>query len=106
MALRLIFYFHVNLYRQKKIFILFICNTAQKSGNKDTVLKYLNDESINDISESICNSFMVYNWLVKYVDGINQIRNIEVIAWTTLIFGVLLYFSDKSKNEKKLDSVI
>mgnify|MGYP003300247596 CR=1 FL=1 len=29
---------------------------------------------------------------------ISYLRNIEIIAWTTLIFGVLLYFSDKNKN--------
>ena len=32
---------------------------VQKSGNKNTVLRYLNDESINDISESIHN--LLYN---------------------------------------------
>ena len=25
----------------------------------------------------------------------NNLRNIEIIAWSTLIFGILLYFSDK-----------
>ncbi len=32
------------------------------------------------------------------------IRDIKIIAWTTLIFGVLLYFADKSKFNKKLSS--
>jgi len=32
---------------------------------------------------------------------INQLRTLEVIGWTSLIFGVLLYISDKRKNEKK-----
>ena len=30
-------------------------------------------------------------------------RNLELIAWTTLIFGVLLYFSDKNKTDKILE---
>jgi undecaprenyl-diphosphatase len=34
---------------------------------------------------------------------IEKIRNIEVIGWTTLIFGVLLYISDKYKLEKNID---
>ena len=34
---------------------------------------------------------------------IDQIRNIKIIAWTTLIFGFLLYFSDKFKLEKNLE---
>ena len=34
---------------------------------------------------------------------IDQIRNIKIIAWTTLIFGFLLYLSDKFKLEKNLE---
>ena len=34
---------------------------------------------------------------------IDKIRNVEVIAWTTIIFGVLLYISDKFKLEKNID---
>ena len=32
-----------------------------------------------------------------------KIRNIEIIAWTTLIFGILLYISDKFKIEKTIN---
>ena len=35
---------------------------------------------------------------------IDQIRSLEIIAWTSLIFGILLYVSDKSKIIKKIDS--
>ena len=35
---------------------------------------------------------------------IDQIRSLEIIAWTSLIFGILLYISDKSKIVKKIDS--
>ncbi len=31
-------------------------------------------------------------------------RNIEIIAWTTLIFAILLYFADKIKANKKLNA--
>ena len=34
---------------------------------------------------------------------IHYLRNIEVIAWTTLVFGILLYFVDKFKVTKKFD---
>ena len=34
---------------------------------------------------------------------IEQFRNLEVIGWTSLIFGILLYISDKSKITKKID---
>ena len=35
---------------------------------------------------------------------INHIRNLEVIGWTSLIFGVLLYVSDRVKITKKIDT--
>ena len=31
-------------------------------------------------------------------------RNIEIIAWTTLIFAIVLYISDKSRFDKKISS--
>ena len=35
---------------------------------------------------------------------IHVIRDIQVIAWTTLIFGFLLYFADKNKLDKKISN--
>jgi len=35
---------------------------------------------------------------------INILRNIEVIAWMSLVFAILLYFSDKTKVSNKLSS--
>lgn len=34
---------------------------------------------------------------------INNLRNIEVIAWMSLVFAILLYFSDKTKVSEKLN---
>jgi len=33
---------------------------------------------------------------------IDYLRNLKIIAWTTLIFGILLFFADKSKKKKKI----
>ena len=33
---------------------------------------------------------------------IEKLRSIEVIAWTTLLFGLLLFFADKQTIKKKL----
>ena len=42
---------------------------------------------------------------IFYSTGIiYQLRNIEIIAWTTLIFAVVLYISDKSRFDKKISS--
>ena len=35
---------------------------------------------------------------------INYFRNIEIIAWTTLIFALLLYIADKFENKKKIET--
>ena len=35
---------------------------------------------------------------------IEQFRNLKVIAWMTLIFGILLYLSDKKKVSRKIES--
>ena len=42
---------------------------------------------------------------IFYSTGIiYQLRNVEIIAWTTLIFAVILYISDKSRFDKKISS--
>ena len=40
---------------------------------------------------------------IFYQTGIiNQLRNLEVIGWASLLFGILLYISDKTENKKKI----
>ena len=42
---------------------------------------------------------------ILYQTGlIYQLRNIEIIGWMSLIFGIFLYISDKTKITKKIDS--
>ena len=42
---------------------------------------------------------------ILYQTGlIEQLRNIKVIGWMSLIFGILLYVSDRSKVTKKIDT--
>ena len=42
---------------------------------------------------------------ILYQTGlIEHLRNIEVIGWMSLIFGILLYVSDRSKVTKKIDT--
>jgi len=42
---------------------------------------------------------------ILYQTGlIEQFRNLKVIGWTSLIFGILLYLSDKSKISKKIEN--
>ena len=43
-------------------------------------------------------------YMVYQTELINQLRNLEVIGWMSLIFGILLYVSDRSKITKKIDT--
>mgnify|MGYP001184578304 FL=1 len=42
---------------------------------------------------------------ILYSTGlIYSLRNVKIIAWTTLIFGILLYVADKSRFDKKISA--
>ena len=42
---------------------------------------------------------------ILYSTGIiYNLRNIKVIAWTTLVFGIVLYIADKNRFDKKISS--
>ena len=47
---------------------------------------------------------MIVGYVLVKLNFINEIRNIKVIGWTTLIFGILLYLSDRSSVKKKINS--
>ena len=47
---------------------------------------------------------MIAGYLLIKFNFIDQIRNIKVIGWTTLIFGILLYISDKFEIQKEINS--
>ena len=47
---------------------------------------------------------VIIGYFFYYTGLIDYFRNLKVIAWTTLIFGVLLYFADNNKVVKKFDN--
>ena len=47
---------------------------------------------------------MLVGFFLVETNLIEKIRNIELIAWTTIIFGLLLFVSDKYKLEKNINS--
>ena len=47
---------------------------------------------------------MIVGYILVKFDFIDEIRNIKLIGWTTLIFGLLLYLSDRSSVRNKIDS--
>ena len=62
--------------------------------NKDLFIKIL----VSSLPVMIVGFFLVETNLVE------KFRNIETIAWTTIIFGVLLYISDKLNLEKSIEN--
>ena len=47
---------------------------------------------------------MIVGYILVKFNLINEIRNIKIIGWTTLIFGILLYLSDRSGVQNKIIS--
>ena len=45
---------------------------------------------------------IVVGYILYKTELIYALRDIKIIAWTTLIFGVILYFADKRKFDKKI----
>ena len=47
---------------------------------------------------------IVIGYFLYTTNLIHLLRNIKVIAWSTLIFGIFLYISDKKKITNKIES--
>ncbi len=43
-------------------------------------------------------------YILVQTNLIDELRNIKIIAWTTIIFGILLYVSDRFKLEKEINT--
>ena len=47
---------------------------------------------------------MIAGYLLVETNLIEKLRNIKVIGWTTVIFGILLFISDKFKFDKNIEN--
>jgi len=47
---------------------------------------------------------IIVGYILYQTELIYFLRDIKIIAWTTLIFGIILYFSDKCRFDKKISS--
>ena len=70
---------------------------------KDIFYFIKNKDLFIEIVVSSIPVMLVGFFLIKF-DLIESLRNPEIIGWTTLIFGILLYISDKSTLEKKINN--
>ncbi len=47
---------------------------------------------------------IIFGYILYSTELIHFLRNIEVIAWTTLFFGIILYFADQRKVDQNISS--
>ncbi len=47
---------------------------------------------------------IIFGYILYSTEIINLLRNIEIIAWTTLFFGLVLFFSDKRKTDQNIST--
>ena len=47
---------------------------------------------------------IIIGYILHSTELIHFLRNIEVIAWTTLFFGIILYFADQKKTDQNISS--
>ena len=47
---------------------------------------------------------VIFGYILYSTEAIYLLRNIKVIAWTTLFFGVLLYFADQKETDQNISS--
>ena len=47
---------------------------------------------------------IIFGYFLYITETIYLLRNVKVIAWTTLFFGIILYLADKRKVDKNISS--
>ena len=47
---------------------------------------------------------IIFGYLLHSTELIHLLRNIKVIAWTTLLFGIILFFADQRKFNKNIST--
>ena len=47
---------------------------------------------------------IIFGYILHSTELIHLLRNIKVIAWTTLFFGIILYFADQKKTDQNISS--
>ena len=75
------------------IILYFRKDLVQLTKNKNLVLLFL----FGSLPLFIVGFFIYYTGLIDYL------REIKIIAWTTLVFGIVLYFADKFKIQRNID---
>ena len=81
-------------------------------GSLFAIIFYFKDELLNISKNKNLVALIILGSIPLIVIGyifyssgfINYLRNLEIIAWTTLLFGILLYFADKKNVKNKINT--
>ena len=69
---------------------------------KKELLNILNDKKLFNLLLIGSIPLILVGYIFYSTDIINSFRNLKMIAWTTLIFGILMYFADTFKVKKNI----
>ncbi len=69
---------------------------------KNDLIDFLNNKNIFALILIGSMPVLILGCILVFFNLTDQLRKIEIIAWTTLIFGVLLYISDKFSLKKEI----
>jgi len=47
---------------------------------------------------------IIFGYILHSTEFILKLRNVEIIAWTTLLFGIILYLSDQRKIDRNIST--
>ena len=47
---------------------------------------------------------IIFGYILHTTELVHLLRNIKIIAWTTLLFGIILYFADQRKVDQNLST--
>ena len=67
------------------------------------LLNILNDKKLFNLLLIGSIPLILFGYIFYTTGIINSFRNLKIIAWTTLIFGLLMYFADTFKIKKKIE---
>ncbi len=70
---------------------------------KKELLNISNDKKLFNLLLIGSIPLILVGYIFYSTDIINSFRNLKVIAWTTLIFGILMYFADTFKIKKNIE---
>ena len=71
---------------------------------RDDLLNITNNKSLVILIILGSIPLVIIGYIFYSTGLIDYLRNLKIIAWTTLLFGILLYFADKSQIKNKINT--